>query len=90
MTVAGGGQLVLAEEGTRLNRLSLADGSTVAVGKGLVANDGWKAVLAVRDDSVPIELSAEKGKIKQRKYVDETGYTVYCAKGDRGLMVIFK
>ena len=90
MTVSGGGQLVLAEEGTRLNRLSLKDSSTVAIGGGLAAADGWAKALAVRDDSVPIEFSSETGGVKQRKYVDDTGYTVYCVKGNHGMMLIFR
>ena len=90
MTVAGGGQLVLAEEGTRLNRLSLEDSSTVAVGGGLTADSRWVTALVVRDDSVPIEFSGEMGSVKQRKYEDDTGYTVYCIKGEKGMMLIIR
>ena len=90
MTVSGGGQLVLAEEGTRLNRLSLEDNSTVAVGGGLTADSRWVTALAVRDDSGTIEFLGEMGSVKQRKYVDETGYTVYCIKGEKGMMLIIR
>ena len=90
LAVTGGGRLVFANGDTRLGRLSIEEGSTVSVGTGLIADSEWVTVLAVRDDSVPIEFSAERGRIKQRKYVDETGYTVYCVKSKKGLRLIVK
>ena len=90
LAVKGGGRLVLANGDTRLDRLSIEEGSTVSVGTGLIADSEWVTVLAVRDDSVPIEFSAERGRVKQRKYVDETGYTVYCVKSKKGLRLIVK
>ena len=90
LAVKGGGRLVFANGDTRLDRLSLEEGSTVSVGTGLIADGEWMTVLAVRDDSVPIEFSAESGRVKQRKYVDDTGYTVYCVKSRKGLRLIVK
>ena len=90
LAVKGGGRLVLANGDTRLDRLSIEEGSTVSVGTGLIADSEWVTVLAVRDDSVPIEFSAESGRVKQRKYVDDTGYTVYCVKSRKGLRLIVK
>ena len=90
LAVKGGGRLVLANGDTRLDRLSIEEGSTVSVGTGLIADSEWVTVLAVRDDSVPIEFSAERGRVKQQKYVDETGYTVYCVKSKKGLRLIVK
>ena len=90
MTVSGGGQLVLAEAGTRLDRLSLEDSSTIAVSARLTTNSGWVKALAVRDNSVPIMFSGEIGNINQREYVDETGYTVYCIKGEKGMMLLVR
>ena len=90
LAVTGGGRLVLANGDTRIDRLSIEEGSTVSVGTGLIADGEWVTVLAVRDDSVPIEFSAERGRVKQRKYVDDTGYTVYCVKRKKGMTLIFK
>ena len=90
MTVTGGGQLVLAEAGTRLDKLSLEDSSTVAVSARLTTNSGWVKALSVRDNSVPIAFSGEIGNINQREYVDEQGYTVYCIKGEKGMMMIIR
>jgi hypothetical protein len=90
LAVTGGGRLVLANGDTRIERLSIEEGSTVSVGTGLIADGEWVTVLAVRDDSVPIEFSAERGRVKQRKYVDDTGYTVYCVKRKKGMTLIFK
>ena len=90
LAVTGGGRLVLANGDTRLDRLSIEEGSTVSVGTGLIADGEWVTVLAVRDDSVPIEFSAERGRVKQWKYVDDTGYTVYCVKRKKGMTLIFK
>ena len=90
LAVTGGGRLVLANGDTRLDRLSIEEGSTVSLGTGLIADGEWVTVLAVHDDSVPIEFSAERGRVKQRKYVDDTGYTVYCVKRKKGMTLIFK
>ena len=90
LAVTGGGRLVLANGDTRIDRLSIEEGSTVSLGTGLIADGEWVTVLAVHDDSVPIEFSAERGRVKQRKYVDDTGYTVYCVKRKKGMTLIFK
>ena len=71
-----------------LDKVTMADGATFAVAEDLISSGAYVDVLAVREDDDSVAFSPAIRKLRKR--VDESGYTVYSVKGEKGMMLIFR
>lgn len=88
LAVTGGGVVTLASA-MNIGKVTLADGSKLAVAKELYGNELWIKALTVREDDESIAFDVNDVS-KIMKCVEEDGRTSYLIKRDRGTLLIFR
>ena len=89
LAVTGNGMLAFTRGGTKLRKVTLGDGATIALAGSLSSVMAWTDLMTVREDDPSIESSFAPG-IRVFKHVDETGCTVYRVKGNPGMMIFVR
>ena len=89
VVVTGGGTVVLATLGTRLGKLTCADGVKLEISKDVAVHGQYVDILAVREDDASIAFS--QNLAVKKRFDDTTGCIVYSVKNTRvGLSIIVR
>ena len=81
VVVTGGGTVVLATLGTRLGKLTCADGVKLEISKDVAVHGQYVDILAVREDDASIAFG--QNLAVKKRFDDTTGCIVYSVKNTR-------
>ena len=89
VVVTGGGTVVLATLGTRLGKLTCADGVKLEISKDVAVHGQYVDILAVREDDASIAFG--QNLAVKKRFDDTTGCIVYSVKNTRvGLSIVVR